>query len=505
MRRLVTAVLLALIFGVAPPRAARGVVVTVGRLDGTVGEIVRPIIEAAEGVVTIDVVTTPTLDATFFSSIDVFVYANAQSAFVHTMGATARANLVSFVNGGGTAYIGVDLLGDGGSIASAFGFTLADRMVQTSTGTVSDGANAISAGPFQPATSFLASAHGRFIGAAPANGAFIGSSSYGNLLGYRELGAGRVYIFADEVPLTDTLADGFRMLQNVLVGAGADVIPVRPPVVATNSYLLPQRVRLSTLSPERASLGVNGKLDTGDHVTDLSGPVRLTVGSEVFDGEGLVSRRRGRQLSYTGPDFSIRVKRGRRGSSQSRFALRIRGDLTRALHLDAGGSGRVSALLEVDTVAASFDVAIVRGRFPEPRDAGGSALSSPGMFLLEAKGVVRGDGAGSLRVVLGLSNGGLMPTAPTDLRIQLGTAADVTILASEFQITGGAFSFVGPRGGIASVLVSPTSGRITIAGASLDLSSLSAIANPFTVVVEGPSDARSVSVLIDRTKRTLRY
>ncbi|HHJ17213.1 MAG TPA: hypothetical protein ENJ80_11000 [Gammaproteobacteria bacterium] len=213
--------------------------ITVGYLSGSVGSaeeqvgnIVAPIVSNAAAQLNIDILTSDVLDANFFSSIDVFVFANAQGSFQYNFGGTNRRNLLDFVNNGGTAYLGLDRLQDGAAIAADFGFVVSSTeyyAIGNVTSTITDLSHPIASGPFLPAETFLNSYFGVFAGDAPANGTYLGSNSFGNVLGYRQLGLGEVYVFTDEAPLFGgpgaSAYDNNRLFMNVLVDAGASMVP----------------------------------------------------------------------------------------------------------------------------------------------------------------------------------------------------------------------------------------------------------------------------------------
>jgi hypothetical protein len=430
------------------------------------------------------------------------------------MGPTARAALVDFVNGGGVAYIGVDGVGDGPQIASAFGFTLADRASQKSLCTVTDATNPISAGPFHPSGTFVESTHGRFTGSPPSGGSFIGSGTYGNLLAYRTLGAGRLYLFADEVPLYADLSepvpefagqdDHLEMFENVLVAAGASVIPPPPPLTATNSFLQPQRIRAKLRpNPGKSLLLAKGVLDTGSAETDLAAAAQVLIGGLTIDIPGFKASANGRRLRYAGPGLSVRLSRGAFTSSKAKFALRRTGDLTGAIVLDQAGSGRVDLGLTSAAFDARSTTAVTAGQFRFGAVPG--ALSSPSLYLRRATGKVLGGGQDSLSLLLGFAGDGTTPAAATDVRLALGPNVDVTISASEFAPAGDLWVFTGNRGGITQVTIDHRKETIAITCSAVDLSALDAASNSFEILVERPTEARSVAVRLARVQSSLRY
>lgn len=220
--RLVTISACALSAILAAPGTAE---IVVGTGAGGMGSIVAPLVNQAADDLSFSTANSSTLDATFFGSIDVFVFANAMGASEYSLGPAARAHLLNFVNNGGVAYLGLDDLQDAASIAADFGFSLGDRNEESNSGLISVISNAISAGPFQPASNFTQSWHARFNGSAPEGGQFLAATAYGNALAYRELGLGKVYIFSDEVPLYGGVADHQNMFNNVLFAAGAPLVP----------------------------------------------------------------------------------------------------------------------------------------------------------------------------------------------------------------------------------------------------------------------------------------
>lgn len=226
--------------------------ITVGYLSGPdgsaeeqAGNIVAPIVSDAATQLNINVLTSDILDAGFFSAIDVFIFANAQGSFQYNFGGTNRNNLLNFVNNGGTAYLGLDRLQDGAAIAADFGFAVSSTEYYPVSGvssTITDLTHPIASGPFLPAETFANSYFGVFTGDAPVNGTYLGSNSYGNVLGYRQFGLGEVYIFTDEVPLYGgpgvSAYDNNRLFMNVLVDAGASVVPVPAAVWLFSTGLL---------------------------------------------------------------------------------------------------------------------------------------------------------------------------------------------------------------------------------------------------------------------------
>jgi hypothetical protein len=214
--------------------AASAAPLTVGYLTGPAGsdaaflaELTQSLADDAEAdLLGLTVVTTDTLDAAFYGGIDVFLHRTARGGTALFTSAAQRADMVSFVQNGGTMYVGVDgAFQDQLDLVAAFGFSLIDYQNISSTGVITDLGHPIATGPFQPASQFPLSVHGRFDDAVvPAGGSFLGATPLGQALAYRTLGTGQVYIFADATPINVGF-DNPALFKNVLVDLGAVAAP----------------------------------------------------------------------------------------------------------------------------------------------------------------------------------------------------------------------------------------------------------------------------------------
>lgn len=248
--RSMAAVLVVAALAGAPRGPAHATPFVLGTADGAAGDIVGSLVASAQAALDVAVVRSTTFDAAFFGQVDAFVFANGLGDLSVTLGPTARANLLSFVTGGGHAYLGLDAISgappfdnDGAEIAALFGFAIADRQPLTEGGTITDTTHAITTGPFQPASTFVNSFFGKFEGAVPTGGSIIGTSDDTGravlaFLAADALGAGsgKVYIYADELPLRSG-GDSKALFQNALFDMGAELREVRTVQVAEPASL----------------------------------------------------------------------------------------------------------------------------------------------------------------------------------------------------------------------------------------------------------------------------
>jgi hypothetical protein len=262
------------------------------------------------------------------------------------------------------------------------------------------------------------------------------------------------------------------------------------------SFILPKAVtvKIDATTPAKSKLRTAGIFDTGPNPVDLGASASLRVGDLEVAATAPVPHGRSFVVKQSGLLF--KVVPSRTGSSKGRFRMKLQGDLTGSVDVDAPLTIRFTN----PTVDGIGTVRLTKGHYRLRGRAGD--LLAPELYLAKARARLVGGGKDKLALQLGFASGGSAPAAAPDVMVTFGPTYGVSVPSGAFTRKGD--KFTGAAGG-AEVVLDYRRELITVRATKVDLGTFPEGAQPVLVGVDLGGTVRANTVRMVRTGKTLRY
>ncbi len=273
------------------------------------------------------------------------------------------------------------------------------------------------------------------------------------------------------------------------------------PPSAEEAWLLPRKLKLkpNAAAPELSRLSVIGQLDTGPDAVDLSQAATLTIGGWSLAAPALATNPSGKLFTFEDEGLKLSVRPSPSGSSRATFRLKAQDDFTGLLVADSDTAVAFESLACEGTSLVTLEgLAFTLGKKP-------GTLVEPALHLQAARARLKGGGADSLVLRLGLATGGVAPPAAQDLVVGFGDLYADSVPAEAFTRIGSKDVWTGPPGGMVSAVVDHAKERLTVRAKGVDLGAFAEGGNPVIAWVALGENSWAVAVRMVRKGPALKY